>query len=119
MNRKELDRAIANRLGISLPAAKDYGDAWFDIIIAELSTGNPVKLIGFLDFSVRETSETFVHPITKAIHRAKYRKAVRTKIGKTFKSRVNKIETKSAEKTTAKVATKAASSTKTKTASKK
>jgi nucleoid DNA-binding protein len=94
MNRKELDRAIANRLGISLLAAKEYGDVWFDVIISQLANGNPVKLIGFLDFSVRETSETFVHPITKAIHRAKYRKAVRTKIGKTFKSRVNKIENK-------------------------
>lgn len=54
MNKKELVKAISEKLEITQKAAGEQLDAILDVIIEELANGGEVKISGFGTFSVAE-----------------------------------------------------------------
>ena len=94
MNKKDLIAAIAKETNMPETKTKIFLDSFFNVIGESLAKDEGVKIIGYLDFNVRKTNDSFVHPVTKATHKAKYKKSVRVKIGKTLKAIANGISEK-------------------------
>ncbi len=53
MNRSELDRRVAERTGLTSPAAKGAVDAVFDVIAEALASGEDARVSGFGVFGTR------------------------------------------------------------------
>ena len=94
MNKKDLIEAIAKETSMPETKVKSCMDSFFNIIGKSLAKDQGVKIIGYLDFSVRNTNDSFIHPVTKATYKAKYKKAVRVKVGKTLKAIANGMDEK-------------------------
>jgi nucleoid DNA-binding protein len=102
MNKKDLIEAIAKETNMPETKTKLFLDSFFNVIGQALAKDDGVKIIGYLDFNVRKTNESFIHPVTKATHKAKYKKAVRVKVGKTLKAIANGLSEKEVETKTSK-----------------
>ena len=92
MNKKDLIEAIAKETAMPETKTRLFLDSFFNVIGKSLSKDENVKIIGYMDFSVRKTNETFIHPVTKATHKAKFQKTVKVKVGKTLKSIANGMD---------------------------
>ena len=89
MNKKDLIEAIAKETAMTETKTRLFLDSFFNVIGKSLAKDENVKIIGYMDFSVRKTNETFIHPVTKATHKAKFSKTVKVKVGKTLKAMAN------------------------------
>lgn len=89
MNKKNLIEAIAHETAMPETKVKLFLDSFFNVIGNALAKDEEIKLIGYLDFKVKKTNDNFIHPVTKATHKAKYKKSIRVKVGKTLKILAN------------------------------
>ena len=90
MNKAELIDAVAEATELSRADAEKTTNAVLDSIIDALSKGDPVSLVGFGSFSVRErAARTGRNPQTGETIQIKASKSPGFKAGKAFKDAVN------------------------------
>lgn len=89
MNKDQLVRAVANTTGETISKTETIIDATLDTVVDTLAAGEPVKLIGFGQFSVKERAARFGrNPKTnEEVHIPPTRKPV-FKAGKDFEDAV-------------------------------
>lgn len=91
MNKKELVKAISEKLEITQKAAGEQLEAMLDVITAELANGGEVKITGFGTFSVSERSaREGRNPQTGETIQIAASKAPKFKSAKALKDVVNK-----------------------------
>ena len=91
MKKPELAAAIAEKAGVTKEKAGEIINAITDEITNAMAKNDPVTLIGFGTFSVRERSaRTGKNPQTGASIQIAARKSVRFKAGKSPKDACNK-----------------------------
>lgn len=90
MNKKELIKAISEKLGVTQKAAGEQVDAILEVITEALAAGDEVSLTGFGKFSVTERAERQgVNPATLEKITIKASKSPKFKASKTLKDMVN------------------------------
>lgn len=90
MNKKELIKAISEKLGVTQKAAGEQVDAIIDVITETLVAGDEVSLTGFGKFSVVERAERQgVNPATSEKITIPASKAPKFKASSTLKNLVN------------------------------
>ena len=91
MNKNELIRAIANKLGITLNKAAEYLDGVLDCITDGLNAGKKVQISGFGTFSLKvKGAREGVNPKTSEKISIAPSKIPAFKFGKAYKDSFNK-----------------------------
>ena len=91
MNKNELIRAIANKLGITLKEAAENLDGVLDAITDGLNAGKKVQISGFGTFSLKiKDAREGVNPKTGAKISIAASKIPAFKFGKAYKDSFNK-----------------------------
>lgn len=90
MNKNELIRAIANKLGITLKDAAENLDGVIDAITDGLKAGEKIQISGFGTFSLKEKeARDGVNPKTGAKIKIEATKIPAFKFGKAYKDSFN------------------------------
>ena len=90
MNKNELIRAIANKLGITLKEAAENLDGVLDAITDGLKAGEKIQISGFGTFSIKEKeAREGVNPKTGAKIKIDATKIPAFKFGKAYKDSFN------------------------------
>ena len=91
MNKKELIKAVAEKVNTSPRIASDVVDAVLDTIIDAVANGEKVQLVGFGSFEARDRAAKISrNPATGEQIEVPACKAPAFKSGKFFKNAVNK-----------------------------
>jgi integration host factor subunit alpha len=87
LTKAQLADVIFDRIGLNKREAKDMVDAFFDVISAELTLGNEVKITGFGNFQIRaKQARPGRNPRTKELVPIKARHVVVFHASKMLKS---------------------------------
>ena len=90
MNKKELIKAISEKLGVTQKAAGEQVDAILEVITEALAAGDEVSLTGFGKFSVTErAAREGRNPQTGETIQIAASKSPKFKAGKALKDMVN------------------------------
>lgn len=90
MNKKEMIKAISEKLGITQKAAGEQVDAILEVITETLVAGDEVKIVGFGTFSVAErAAREGRNPATGETIQIAASKAPKFKASKALKDTVN------------------------------
>ncbi len=91
MNKNELIRALANKLGITLKAAAAALDGTIDVITDALNAGDKVQISGFGTFEIKsKPAREGVNPKTGEKIKISASKIPAFKFGKAYKDSFNK-----------------------------
>lgn len=92
MNNKELQVALASKLGISQSETEELLQATINALIEKLSENKSVSIHGFGSFEVREKNERItVNPLTKERSIVPAKKALAFKSSTVYKEKIKEL----------------------------